>query len=140
MDHTDEKALPLHIQSLYNIAEWAPGLLGYIDRTVSHDVEMFLQEKLFSHGPSPVFGESNGGLERSNAMDEAARKLAFSCLEYLRDTYVCRGAQAARDTVFPLEKVINACDPYFDSGEFAGNDLISQYRELRDSKPPSSDT
>ena len=139
VDHTDDEGLPLHIQSLYNIAEWAPGLLGYIDRSVSHDVEVFLQDKLFGHGPSPVFGESNGGLERSNAMDGAARKLAVSCLEYLRDTYVCRAAQAARDTVLPLERVINACDPYFDSDGFAGNDLQSQYRELRESKPSSSD-
>ncbi|RYP38449.1 hypothetical protein DL767_002565 [Monosporascus sp. MG133] len=129
---TGESSESIHIQSLQNLSEWAPGLLGYIDRTVSYDVEVFLQEKLFKYGPSPDFGESDGGLARSRAMDQAARKLAVSCLMYLKDTYVSPSAQAARDSVLPLERVIKACEVYFslphDAEEFPEN----EYQELRD--------
>ena len=125
-----------HLQSLYNLADWAPGLLGYIDRTVSHDVEVYLQDKLFKYGPSPVFREEDGGADRSRAMNQTARKLAISCLEYLRDTYVSRAAQAARDTVLPLDRVIKTCEPYFSTEDVVDDDLESQYRELRDSKTP----
>ncbi|KAI1074724.1 hypothetical protein F5B20DRAFT_429744 [Whalleya microplaca] len=110
---TDETSEMIQLHSLENLPRWVPGLLGYIDHTVSDDVDSFVQEKLFRHGPSPVFDKDNGGIERSQAMNSAARHLGISCLEYLRDTYVLRATQAARDTVVPLDRVIKKCEVYF---------------------------
>ncbi len=143
-ENMGEPADSIEAQSLQNLSGWAPGLLGCIDRTVSYDVEMFLHEKLLKHGPSPAFGESNGGLERSRAMNHAGRKLGIACLEYLRDTYVSHSAQAAREMVLPLEKVIKTCEAYFNTDEDADSELESQYKELRDrmtstTQPPRPD-
>ncbi|KAI0386269.1 hypothetical protein F5Y04DRAFT_243745 [Hypomontagnella monticulosa] len=127
---TGEASEDIQLSSLEILPKWAPGLLGYIDHSVSDDVDNFLQEKLFRHGPSPAFGESNGGFERSQAMNSAARRLAISCLEYLRDTYVARGVQAARYTVIPLERVIKKCETYFNLDEEMDDGLETQYAEL----------
>ncbi|KAL7626866.1 hypothetical protein AAE478_003640 [Parahypoxylon ruwenzoriense] len=128
--NTGETSESIRVQSLENLPKWAPGLLGYIDHTVSDDVDNFLQEKLLKYGPSPVFEEGNGGLERSQAMNSAARRLAISCLEYLRDTYVARSAQAARYTVVPLDRVIKRCEAYFNPEEEMDDGLGAQYLEL----------
>ncbi|KAI5863136.1 hypothetical protein GGS23DRAFT_568448 [Durotheca rogersii] len=128
--NTGETDATIQIQSLENLPKWAPGLLGYIDHSVSDDVDNFLQEKLFKYGPSPVFAESNGGMERSRAMHSAARRLAISCLEYLRDTYVIRSTQAARYTVIPLDRVIKRCEAYFIPDEDMDDGLGAQYLEL----------
>ncbi|KAI0011823.1 hypothetical protein F4779DRAFT_571426 [Xylariaceae sp. FL0662B] len=130
MRNTGETSEMIQLHTLANLPRWAPGLLGYIDHTVSDDVDNFLQEKLFRHGPSPVFGESNGGLERSQAMNSAARRLGIACLEYLRDTYVSRSQQAARDTVVPLDRVIKKCEPYFKLEEEIDDGLEAHYHEL----------
>ncbi|KAI1457701.1 hypothetical protein F4805DRAFT_427886 [Annulohypoxylon moriforme] len=127
---TGETMERIQLHGLGNIPKWAPGLLGYIDQGVSDDVDNFLQEKLFKHGPSPAFGENNGGLERSQAMNSAARLLAISCLEYLRDTYVVRAAQAARYTVVPLDRIIKKCEPYFHLDEDMDDGLELQFNEL----------
>ncbi|KAI1096295.1 hypothetical protein F5B19DRAFT_140898 [Rostrohypoxylon terebratum] len=127
---TGDSVEGIHLHGLANIPKWAPGLLGYIDQGVSEEVDSFLQEKLFKHGPSPAFGESNGGLERSQAMNLAARQLAVSCLEYLRDTYVVRAAQAARYTVVPLDRIIKKCEPYFHLDEEMDDGLEEQFTEL----------
>ncbi|EMR70596.1 putative ubiquitin carboxyl-terminal hydrolase protein [Eutypa lata UCREL1] len=131
-EHAGATSESVEIQSLETLSEWAPGLLGYLDRTISGEVEAFIQEKLLRHGPSPAFGESNGGLERSRAMNQAARQLAISCLEYLRDTYVSRSAQAARETVLPLDKVIKVCEPYFNLEDDVDEDLSIRFQGLRD--------
>ncbi|KAI1103786.1 hypothetical protein F4804DRAFT_309190 [Jackrogersella minutella] len=128
--NTTETSEEIQLHGLENIPKWAPGLLGYIDQAVSDDVESFLHEKLLKHGPSPTFGESNGGLERSQTMNSAARRLAISCLEYLRDTYVVRAAQAARYTVVPLDRMIKKCEPYFRLDEEMDDGLEAQFNEL----------
>ncbi|KAI0131697.1 hypothetical protein F4776DRAFT_655185 [Hypoxylon sp. NC0597] len=128
--NTGETNETIQLHSLENIPKWAPGLLGYIDQAVSDEVDNFLHEKLFKHGPSPVFGESNGGLERSQAINSAARRLAVSCLEYLRDTYVVRAAQAARYTVIPLDRVVKKCEAYFNIDEEMNDGLEAQFSEL----------
>ncbi|KAI1768826.1 hypothetical protein GGR53DRAFT_312192 [Hypoxylon sp. FL1150] len=130
MRSTGESYEEIQSHSLENLPVWAPGLLGYIDRTVSEEVDKFLVEKLFKHSLSSAFMESNGGLERSQTVDLTARRLAVTCLEYLRDTYVSRSAQAARYTVTPLERVIKRCDAYYKLGE-GMDDLDEQYAELK---------
>ncbi|KAI1808395.1 hypothetical protein F4811DRAFT_559152 [Daldinia bambusicola] len=129
--NTGETSDIIQLHNLENIPKWAPGLLGYIDHSVSDDVENFLQEKLFRHGPSPAFGEMNGALERSRALVLVIRRLAVSCLEYLRDTYVSRAAQAAKYTVDPLDRVLKKCEPYFSLNEEMDDSLRVQYMELR---------
>ncbi|KAI1500599.1 ubiquitin carboxyl-terminal hydrolase [Biscogniauxia marginata] len=127
---TQESDESIQIQSLHNLPIWVPGLLGCIDRTVSSDVEKFLQEKLFKHGPSLAFGETHSGFAISREMNSAARRLAIRCLLYLRDTYVIRSAQAARDNVVPLDRVIKQCDQYFKVDEDMNDGLDGQYSEL----------
>ncbi|KAI2630709.1 hypothetical protein GGR54DRAFT_165232 [Hypoxylon sp. NC1633] len=127
---TGENREKIQSQSLQNLYKWAPGLLGYIDHSVSDEVDNFLQEKLFRHGPSPAFGEGNGSLERSRTVNWAARRLGVACLEYLRDTYVLRAAQAARYTVIPLERVIKKCEAYFRLEEEIDDGLEAQFLEL----------
>ncbi|KAI1771399.1 hypothetical protein F4818DRAFT_213002 [Hypoxylon cercidicola] len=129
--NTGEGYEEIELHSLENLPKWVPGLLGYIDRTVSDDVDNFLVEKLFRYGPSPDFGDSSFGLERSQAVNSTARRLAVSCLEYLRDTYVNRGTQAARYTVVPLERVIKRCDAYYKLDEEMDDGLDAQYAELK---------
>ncbi|KAI1143859.1 hypothetical protein F5Y05DRAFT_8632 [Hypoxylon sp. FL0543] len=128
--NTGETSEEIQLHSLENIPKWAPGLLGYIDQAVSDEVDNFLHEKLFKHGLSPVFGESNGGLKRSQAINSAARRLGISCLEYLRDTYVVRAAQAARYTVIPLDRVVKKCEVYFNIDEEMDDGLGAHFSEL----------
>ncbi|KAI1484153.1 hypothetical protein F4774DRAFT_405354 [Daldinia eschscholtzii] len=128
---TGETSDIIQLRNLENIPKWAPGLLGYIDHSVSDDVDNFLQEKLFRHGPLPAFGEINGALDRSRAIILVIRRLAVSCLEYLRDTYVSRAAQAAKYTVDPLDRVLKKCEPYFTLNEEIDDGLGVQYMELR---------
>ncbi|KAI1393729.1 uncharacterized protein F4822DRAFT_424192 [Hypoxylon trugodes] len=130
--NTGESIEMIHVHSLSLIPKWAPGLLGYIDHAVSDDVGFFLQDKLFKYGPSPAFGESDGGLQRSRMMNQTVKRLAISCLEYLKDTYVTRSAQAARYTVVPLDQVIKKCDVYFEFDEDVGDGgLEKRYADLR---------
>lgn len=130
MRSTGESYEEILLHSLECIPKWAPGLLGYIDRTVSEEVDKFLVEKLFKYGPTS-FVEGNSGPERSPAFDSTARRLAVTCLEYLRDTYVNRGVQAARYTVVPLERVIKRCDAYYKNDDEMEYGLEAQYLELK---------
>ncbi|KAH9900484.1 ubiquitin carboxyl-terminal hydrolase [Xylariomycetidae sp. FL2044] len=115
---TGESRQSAHLQGLQNIPNWAPSLLAYAEHGVSFDVARFLSEKLFVHGVSPTgFSDSSSGMELYRAITFAARRLAISCLHYLRDTYVVRSAQASRDVVQPMSQVITQCGPYFDTTE-----------------------
>ncbi|KAI8626853.1 hypothetical protein F5Y19DRAFT_487407 [Xylariaceae sp. FL1651] len=127
---TGESNEDIQLQSLRNLPVWIPGLLGYIDRPVSVGAENFVVDKIFRHGVTPVFGENSGGHTRSQAMITAARQLAINILRYLRDTYVVRGAQAARDTVLPLNRVLKLCEPYFQEHQELGDGLDPVYHDL----------
>ncbi|KAI1464645.1 uncharacterized protein F4812DRAFT_149220 [Daldinia caldariorum] len=129
--NTGETSDIIQLRNLENIPRWAPGLLGYIDHSVSDDVENFLEEKLFRNGPSSAFGEMDGALEMPRAIILVIGRLAVSCLEYLRDTYVSRAAQAAKYTVDPLDRVLKKCEPYFSLNEGMDESLQVQYMELR---------
>ncbi|XXH05069.1 hypothetical protein Hte_011493 [Hypoxylon texense] len=136
---TGETQEEIQLHSLENLPKWVPGLLGRSDRTVIDDLDNFLVDKLFKYGPSPAFGESNGDLERSQVVNLTARRLAVACLEYLRDTYVSRGTQAARYTVVPLDRVIKRCDDYYNLVEEMDDGLEIQYSELKRGKKPYND-
>ncbi|KAI4860782.1 hypothetical protein F4820DRAFT_95596 [Hypoxylon rubiginosum] len=128
---TGETREEIQLHSLENLPKWVPGLLGCADRAVIDDVDNFLVEKLFKYGPSPAFGESNGGLERSLVVNSTARRLAIACLEYLRDTYVNRAAQAIRYTVVPLDRVIKRCEDYYKLDGEMDDGLEAQYSDLK---------
>ncbi|KAI0179993.1 hypothetical protein GGR52DRAFT_568756 [Hypoxylon sp. FL1284] len=129
---TGESAEEIELLGLDNIPKWAAGLLGYIDRTVSDEVDSFLEEKLFTHGLSPKFEENDGGIRRSQAVRQTARRLAVACLDYLQQTYVIHEAQAVRYTVESLDNMIRKCEPYFRLEEGEMDDgLAVQYQGLR---------
>ncbi|GAP89275.1 putative ubiquitin carboxyl-terminal hydrolase [Rosellinia necatrix] len=127
---TGESFEEIRLQSLRNLPLWIPGLLGYVDRTVSSLVESFMRERVFKYGTSPVFEETSGGHLRSQAMISVARELAVSILYYLRDTYVTRGAQASRDTMQPFHRVLHYCDAYFREHEELEDGMSQKYNEL----------
>lgn len=127
---TGETAEQIQLHSLQILPLWIPGLLGYLDRTVSTPVEAFVREKLFKYGPTPVFDVISGGANRSQAMISAAKELAVSLLYYLHDTYVARRAQASRDTMGPFHRILHQCDPYFRAPEDLDDHLTQKYNEL----------
>ncbi|KAI0128593.1 ubiquitin carboxyl-terminal hydrolase [Xylariales sp. AK1849] len=128
---TEEDFETVLLHSLTNLSRWAPGLLGYHDRNVSYAIELFLKENLWQYGPSPAFGENEQGLKRSQSMTVAAKQLTVSCLVYLQDTYVARGAQAPKDTVAPLDRTIRQGAAYFGNEDERDDGILQrQYSEL----------
>ncbi|KAI1743518.1 hypothetical protein F4680DRAFT_347067 [Xylaria scruposa] len=127
--NTGESHEDIQIHSLRNLPLWIPGLLGYLDRSVSGAVEVFLHEKLFKYGTATIFDVASGGSRRSQAMVTAAKELAVNILYYLRDTYVTRMAQVSKDTMQPFHRTLHKCDLYF--REQDPNDNIGlKFKEL----------
>ncbi len=119
-----------------NLPLWAPGLLGYFDTIVSNEVEIFLQENLLAYGPSPTFEESEGGVERAEAMVRAARRLGIECLTYLRDVFVGRGIHIGNSLVAGLQRVVNQCKAYYDLAEGSGDEMADEFVKLSQSAHP----
>ncbi|KAI0969306.1 hypothetical protein F4678DRAFT_439977 [Xylaria arbuscula] len=128
--NTGESREEIQLHGLRNLPIWIPGLLGYLDRTVSNAVEAFVREKIFKYGITPAFEETSGGHTRSHAMITAARELAVNILYYLRDTYVARGVQASRDTMQPIHRVLHQCNPYFREYADLDDEICLKYNEL----------
>lgn len=112
-NHTTESSVSVMLQSLNLLPRWAPTLLGYFDGNVRTETEEFLDTVLFDHGPTPIFEEMDGGMQRTEAMDAVAKSLGINCLVHLRDTYVARRNPAVRDTVVSIQKVIEKCEKYY---------------------------
>ena len=96
-----------------NLPEWAPGLLGYFDSSVSADTETFLQEKVFKYGPSPVFDDTEQGRRRADRITETGRMLGLRCLEYLGDHYVNGRGDVSTRLVAGLQRVIKESSRFF---------------------------
>ncbi|KAJ2985180.1 hypothetical protein NUW58_g5673 [Xylaria curta] len=128
--NTGESAEEIRLHGLRNLPLWIPGLIGHLDRTVSVAVEAFVRDKLFKYGINPVFEETSGGRSRSHAMITAAKELAIHILYHLRDTYITRGAHASRDTMQPLNLILQQCDLYFREHEDLNDNLDRKYNEL----------
>ncbi|KAI0455620.1 hypothetical protein F5B21DRAFT_503179 [Xylaria acuta] len=128
--NTGENNEDIQLHSLRNLPLWIPGLLGYLDRTVSGSVEVFLHEKLFKYGTTPVFEAASGGSIRAQAMVTAAKELAVNILYYLRDTYVTRVAQVSKDTMQPFHRTLAKCDLYFRENEDLDDNMGPKFKEL----------
>ncbi|KAI0434002.1 hypothetical protein F5Y09DRAFT_350094 [Xylaria sp. FL1042] len=128
--NTGESKEEIQLHSLRNLPVWVPGLLGYLDRNVTNVVEAFVREKIFKYGVTPVFEGTSGGLNRSQAMITAAMELAVNTLYYLRDTYVTRRAQAARETMQPFHRILHQCNPYFQEHADLDDELNQKFNEL----------
>ncbi|KAI1752847.1 hypothetical protein F4782DRAFT_546176 [Xylaria castorea] len=116
--NTGESNADIQLHSLRNLPLWIPGLLGYLDRTVSGAVEVFLHEKLFKYGTTPVFEAAS------------AKELAVNILYYLRDTYVTRMAQVSKDTMQPFHRTLQKCDHYFRELEDPDDNIGLKFKEL----------
>ncbi|KAI0187692.1 ubiquitin carboxyl-terminal hydrolase [Xylaria flabelliformis] len=128
--NTGESHEDIQVHSLRNLPLWIPGLLGYLDRSVSGAVEVFLHEKLFKYGTATIFEAANGGSRRSQAMVTAAKELAVNILYYLRDTYVTRMAQVSKDTMQPFHRTLHKCDLYFREPEDPNDNIGLKFKEL----------
>ncbi|KAK5627808.1 hypothetical protein RRF57_003523 [Xylaria bambusicola] len=128
--NTGESKEEIQLDSLRNLPIWVPGLLGYLDGTVSSAVETFVHEKVFKYGTAPFFENGTSGLNRSQAMVTAARELAVNILRYLEDTYVVRGAQVSKESMQPFHRIIDQCIPYFRDHEDLEDELSRRFYEL----------
>ncbi|KAM7221465.1 ubiquitin carboxyl-terminal hydrolase 34 [Rhypophila decipiens] len=92
-----------------NLPEWAPGLLGCFDSSISEKVETFVHDKIFKYGPSPVLEDSELGRRRASKLLETARMLGVRCADYLNEQFVnVRGNLSSR-MVGPLQRVLREC-------------------------------
>jgi ubiquitin carboxyl-terminal hydrolase 34 len=103
----------IFMEVMQQIPKWAPSLLGYYDPEVRYQTEDFLQLALFQFGSSPNFTAAEGGQERESRVQDTAQDLGMTCLAFLRDNYVSRRVQVAKDTVSSLQKVIAQCSAYY---------------------------
>ena len=92
---------------------WAPTLLGNYEYEVRYGAEEFLQKHIFNSGVNPAFTDEDGGERRATLVLQVARELGFACLLHLRDHYVNRRTQVARDTILSLQHVIAKSAAYF---------------------------
>lgn len=138
--NSGESKLAIYLQSLRYLPTWAPSLLGTeFDSNVNDELEHLLHEKLFKHGPSPVFDESNGGLQRTQATDECARHLGTNCLIYMRERFVKSGLTVAHRTVASLQRIAKLCGKYYEDDEDKGPGSDSyKYDNLSQSAYPDA--
>jgi ubiquitin carboxyl-terminal hydrolase 34 len=114
-ERSNETADEILLCGLDALPDWAPGLLGYFNTGPSHDTEAFLEEKLFTYGPSPTFDDDDE-ISRARAMKmiETGRALGLRCLRYMRETYLKSRTGVAAYLVGALERVVKECAKYFD--------------------------
>ncbi|KAK0737002.1 hypothetical protein B0T21DRAFT_286758 [Apiosordaria backusii] len=138
-EHSGEADDDITLAGLDNLLEWVPGLLGYYDSTIGQEVEQFLQDKLFAHRTYNVQTEdiTSGDMTSEEEevavaarMNQTARALGLQCLYYLRDNYVLRNADVSQHVVGGLQRVIKACNKYFDLKNPAEDKLGQEFAEL----------
>ncbi|KAI1854859.1 hypothetical protein JX266_000977 [Neoarthrinium moseri] len=128
---TEEDINTVLVKGYQEVPRWVPGLLGYMDRNVSYQVELFLEETLWRWVTGPELLEDMAGMERAHEMIATAKRLGVACLLYLRDTYVARTAQAPRDSFQPLEKTVKRCNTFFSPENVAiAADMDRQFQDL----------
>ncbi|KAK4252308.1 hypothetical protein C7999DRAFT_27033 [Corynascus novoguineensis] len=127
-----ETAHQVIMSSLDRIPDWAPGLLGYFDTSVTDGTEIFLQDKLFQYRTfrPPAAEETGQARELADKMRVTARALGFRCLHYLHDTYVLRNAEVTERAVAGLQRVIKSCSRYFNLKEPAEDDEAAEFVQL----------
>ncbi|KAK3333232.1 hypothetical protein B0T19DRAFT_354656 [Cercophora scortea] len=127
--NTGENPEDVMLIGLDNLPEWVPGLLGY-DTSITEQVEVFLQDKLFQFGSPPVHDGTEQGRKRADKMVETARTLGIRCLVYLGDNYVSRRDQVHTRLVSAFERVIKECSKYFNLKEPAEDEGARDFIRL----------
>ena len=107
------EAWSIYFNVTSQIPKWAPHLLSYYDREVRYGTEDFIQTYIFGYGLEPVFSEDEGGERRKEVLVSAARELGINCVLFLRDQFVQRRVQVAKDMVIPLHRVVAKASAYF---------------------------
>ena len=138
-ENSSESREDILIGGLEHLSEWAPGLLGYFDASVSNDVEELLQEMIFKHGIQPSFEDAPDSARRADATVDAARDLGMRCLTYLRDNYVSRRLDVTPRMVEGLERVIKQCAEYFNLKQPSEDPMAADFLRLSQSKDRDDD-
>lgn len=107
------EAWSIYFNVTSQIPQWAPHLLSYYDREVRYGTEDLIQKHIFDYGVAPVFGENEGGERRKEVLVSAARELGINCVLFLRDHFLQRRVQVAKDMVIPLHRVVAKAAAYF---------------------------
>ncbi|KAK3692278.1 hypothetical protein B0T22DRAFT_9213 [Podospora appendiculata] len=131
--NTGEDPEDVTLIGLDNLPEWVPGLLGYPETSITEQVELFLQDKLFQFGSPPLHDGTDQGRRRADKMVETARTLGIRCLGYLRDNYVSRRDQVHARLVSAFERVIKECSKYFNLKEPAEDEGAREFIRLNHS-------
>ena len=113
--HNEMSKEESHKFFLEQVSIWAPCLLTYYDGFVRGGTEDFLHELIFKHDIRDEDDEESEEMQVQWAKVEyAARKLGFSCLEYLHETYIRPRVQAIRVQTVNILTVIENCVSFFD--------------------------
>ncbi|KAI3401247.1 hypothetical protein diail_11953 [Diaporthe ilicicola] len=129
-ENSGETKQAIHIQCLEHLPLWMPGLLAHYDHNISNEVKQVLHEKVFRHGPNPMFEEKHGGQERAEAVVRSARRVGTECLRYVHENYIKRGNSVPAQTVAVLQGVLEQCGSYFDAAnETAGEDSLKFFND-----------
>ena len=128
---TQESLESVRLQGYANIHLWAPGLLTYHDPVTRNYTEEFLAQRIFSLGEAQTANVSEDEAKIRSAIYEAARHLAFSCVEHLRKNHVERGNQLTKDCVESIRRVISNCERYFRIPGEADAAAFANFNSLR---------
>lgn len=126
--HSGESQTSICIQSLRYMPTWAPPLLEHYDANLSSEVEIMLNEKVFSFGKNPTFDEEHGGEDMGEMVSECAKRIGIQCCEYARDVYIRRNQAVQSSTVAVMQRVLDQASSYFNEEEADGQAYIQNFR------------
>lgn len=110
-----DSEIAIQKQSLKVAPDWAPPLLANYDTALGTQVEMLLNDKIFSFGPTPQFDPDDGGEERAEAIVNCAKSLGIKCCEYVNQVFIRRSSAISTQSVAILQRIIMQCGLYFDN-------------------------
>ncbi|KAL8350358.1 hypothetical protein RB598_005598 [Gaeumannomyces tritici] len=123
-----QESMPFARDGLANLHKWVPFLMGYYEPQVGSDVFDFLFSEIFTHGPAADFEDDAGGVDRSEALDVAAQRVAIESLKLLKATYVLRGNQIQKQIFQNFEQLFDETDKYFEQDQLGGTGHLDESR------------
>lgn len=123
-----QEPLPFARDGLANLHRWVPHLLGYYEPQVGSDVFDFLYAEILTYGPGMEFNDDAGGVERGEALDAAAQRVAIESLKLLKANYVLRGNQIQKQIFQNFEQLFDETDKYFDEELLGGPGRLDEAR------------
>ncbi|WQF76050.1 Putative ubiquitin specific protease, papain-like cysteine peptidase superfamily [Colletotrichum destructivum] len=115
---------PLYMEQ---VPSWAPSLLGYYIAEVRQGAEEFLTEWFANQE-----AVEDGNEKAAAALNSVVRRLAMNCLIYLREHFVQRRTQVAKQSTEPLLSIITLCEPFFTAGVGLNGMSLVPYEDFQE--------